>query len=179
MIMLECSGSKEKSENLALDSSIISLAKSTNILIEKNGPVKAKANQKEKSLGKDTKTIVLLMYLYFLQGLPIGLASAIMILLSSKKVSYSDQGMFSFVFWPFSLKLLWAPIVDSVYITRFGRRKSWLVTVQLILSALMLALGSYCEYLVDNVQNKQGFFYLHPTLINKSEDFYLSFYLQK
>ena len=28
------------------------------------------------------------------------------------------------------MKILWAPIVDSVFVARFGRRKSWLVPVQ-------------------------------------------------
>jgi hypothetical protein len=39
-------------------------------------------------------------------------------------VSYANQGTFSFAFWPFSFKLLWAPIVDSVYVKKIGRRKS-------------------------------------------------------
>lgn len=44
--------------------------------------------------------------------------------------------------WPFSLKLLWAPFVDSMYSERFGRRKSWLIPVQFICAALMVG-GSY------------------------------------
>ena len=51
--------------------------------------------------------IGLLFFLYFLQGLPLGLTGAVPFLMSSKKVSYSDQGTFSFAFWPFSIKLLW------------------------------------------------------------------------
>lgn len=49
--------------------------------------------------------------------------------------------MFSLVSWPFSLKLLWAPLVDSLYSPRFGRRKSWLVPVQLAIGVLLLGLG--------------------------------------
>ena len=48
----------------------------------------------------------------------------------------------SFVFWPFSLKLLWAPIVDGAFIASFGRRKSWLIPVQFALAAVMLYLSS-------------------------------------
>ena len=51
--------------------------------------------------------IGLLFFLYFLQGLPLGLTGAIPFLMSSSKISYSDQGTFSFAFWPFSIKLLW------------------------------------------------------------------------
>lgn len=64
-----------------------------------------------------------------MKGIPIGLAGSLPYILSSRKVSYADQGTFSFALWPFSLKLLWAPIVDSVYFKKFGRRKSWLVNI--------------------------------------------------
>lgn len=66
--------------------------------------------------------ISLLLFLYVLQGIPLGLAGSIPLILQSKNVSYKDQAFFSFVFWPFSLKLLWAPLVDALYLTRFGRR---------------------------------------------------------
>lgn len=67
-------------------------------------------------------SVSLLLFLYVLQGIPLGLAGSIPLILQSKNVSYTDQAFFSFVFWPFSLKLLWAPLVDSVYYSRFGRR---------------------------------------------------------
>jgi PAT family acetyl-CoA transporter-like MFS transporter 1 len=82
--------------------------------------------------------MTILIFLYFLQGLPLGLTGAIPLLMSSKKVSYSAQGTFSFAFWPFSIKLLWAPIVDSLYFKRFGRRKSWVVPVQILLGLYLI-----------------------------------------
>lgn len=66
--------------------------------------------------------VSLLLFLYVLQGIPLGLAGSIPLILQSKSVSYKDQAFFSFVFWPFSLKLLWAPLVDALYFSRFGRR---------------------------------------------------------
>lgn len=66
--------------------------------------------------------VSLLLFLYVLQGIPLGLAGSIPLILQSKNVSYKDQAFFSFVFWPFSLKLLWAPLVDALYFSRFGRR---------------------------------------------------------
>lgn len=50
--------------------------------------------------------------------------------------------------WPFSLKLLWAPVVDSVFHAGFGRRKSWLVPVQLICAVMMIAGGTVVEELL-------------------------------
>jgi PAT family acetyl-CoA transporter-like MFS transporter 1 len=76
-------------------------------------------------LKKDYKNIALLLFLYFLQGLPLGLTGSLPYMLSSRKASYADQGTFSFAFWPFSIKLLWAPLVDSIFVKSFGRRKSW------------------------------------------------------
>lgn len=45
--------------------------------------------------------------------------------------------------WPFSLKLLWAPIVDSIYSTRIGRRKTWLIPTQYLIGAFMLLLSKH------------------------------------
>jgi hypothetical protein len=67
-------------------------------------------NKEKTGIRKDLKTILFLLYLYFLQGIPIGLATSIPFLLTSRSVSYADQGTFSFALWPFSIKLLWAVI---------------------------------------------------------------------
>lgn len=47
--------------------------------------------------------------------------------------------------WPFSLKLLWAPLVDSIYSTRMGRRKTWLIPTQYLIGAFMLLLSGHVE----------------------------------
>lgn len=93
------------------------------------------------NLKGDYTNIAFLLLLYVLQGIPIGLSSAIPLLLTNRKVSYSEQALFSFVTWPFSLKLLWAPIVDSFYSKRIGRRKSWLIPTQLAIGLFMLLLS--------------------------------------
>uniref|UniRef100_A0A671M863 Acetyl-coenzyme A transporter 1 n=1 Tax=Sinocyclocheilus anshuiensis TaxID=1608454 RepID=A0A671M863_9TELE len=85
--------------------------------------------------------VALLLFLYVLQGIPLGLAGSIPLIMQSKNVSYKDQAYFSFVFWPFSLKLFWAPLVDSLYLRQFGRRKSWLVPTQYLLGLFMLYLS--------------------------------------
>ncbi|KAF7698793.1 acetyl-coenzyme A transporter 1 [Silurus meridionalis] len=94
--------------------------------------------------------VCLLLFLYVLQGIPLGLAGSIPLIMQSKNVSYKDQAFFSFVFWPFSLKLLWAPLVDSLYIKRFGRRKSWLVPTQYLLGFFMLGLSFIVESLLQS-----------------------------
>jgi len=61
------------------------------------------------------------------------------------KVAYNAQAIFALCSWPFSLKLLWAPIVDACFSKRFGRRKSWLVPIQLIAGMLMVGGSGYVE----------------------------------
>jgi len=96
----------------------------------------------------DWGSIILLTVLYTLQGIPMGLSGSIPLLLA-KKVGYGDQAIFSFCSWPFSLKLLWAPIVDACYFSSVGRRKSWLVPVQLLCGVLMVAGAERIDHWVD------------------------------
>ncbi len=80
-------------------------------LIEKKSQEEKEEDSDKKilkqNIRKDLHNIVLLMFLYLLQGIPLGLSGSIPYILSSRKVSYADQGTFSFALWPFSLKLLW------------------------------------------------------------------------
>ncbi|XP_061575093.1 acetyl-coenzyme A transporter 1 [Cololabis saira] len=102
------------------------------------------------SIRGELGNVSLLLFLYVLQGIPLGLAGSIPLILQSKNVSYKDQAFFSFVFWPFSLKLLWAPLVDALYFSRFGRRKSWLVPTQYLLGLFMLYLSVTVNSLLQN-----------------------------
>lgn len=60
---------------------------------------------------------------------PRGLASAVGFVFGSipfmlkERISYEALAVFSFAGWPYSIKLFVAPIVDSVYSTKIGRRK--------------------------------------------------------
>mmetsp|Transcript_44250 Transcript_44250/g.87789 ORF Transcript_44250/g.87789 Transcript_44250/m.87789 type:complete len:501 (+) Transcript_44250:72-1574(+) len=85
--------------------------------------------------------IALLLLLYTLQGVPMGLAAVLPLLLKELNVSYSDLATFSLNSYPFSLKLLWAPIVDTAFHPRFGRRKTWMVPAQLLIGTVMLCLS--------------------------------------
>ena len=83
-----------------------------------------------KDLDGDKLHVVVLFFLYLLQGIPLGLRDSIPLLLQNRNVPSKDQAAYSIASYPFAMKILWAPLVDSVYIARFGRRKSWLVPVQ-------------------------------------------------
>ena len=106
-----------------------------------------KTFQFEKLKG-DRGNVAILFFLYLLQGIPLGLMQAIPIILTNSGVSYKQQAKFSLVNWPFSLKLLWAPVLDCVYWDKMGRRKSWLVPTQYLIGILMLFLSFYVNDLL-------------------------------
>ena len=59
------------------------------------------------------------------------------------------------------MKLLWAPIVDSLYNRRFGRRKSWLIPIQYLIGLTLFLLSYKISDLLgplpkDNSNNQPG-----------------------
>merc|ERR1712127_558688 len=73
--------------------------------------------------------------------------------LCGKNTCYTDQGLFSFATWPFTIKLLWAPFVDSLYVDKIGRRKSWLVPSQFITGILLIITAPYVESVLGENSN--------------------------
>lgn len=98
---------------------------------------------------KDGNAIISLMFLYVLQGIPLGLISAMPLILTNKGITYEQQALFSLAFWPFSLKLLWAPFVDSLYVKSFGRRKTWLIPIQYLIGLFMLYISANVDKFLD------------------------------
>ena len=52
------------------------------------------------------------------------------------------------------MKLLWAPIVDSLYSAKFGRRKTWIAPAQALIGVLLLYSGSRIDALLGD--NPEG-----------------------
>lgn len=105
---------------------------------------------------KDQRNFLLLVLLYFLQGIPMGLATGSVPFLLKSVVSYSSIGVFSLAAYPYSLKLFWSPIVDAVWTPRLGRRKSWILPIQTISGFSMLWLGSKVNGMMEQAGNKDG-----------------------
>ncbi|KAJ2691420.1 hypothetical protein GGH99_002435 [Coemansia sp. RSA 1285] len=99
---------------------------------------------------KDFGNIVLLISLYWLQGIPLGLAHGSIPFLLKEKLSFAQVGLFSLAGYPYSLKLFWSPFVDSLYNRSFGRRKSWIVPIQLALALAFWWMGTHIDSLVRN-----------------------------
>lgn len=109
----------------------------------RNDDASADQEEEKPNLQGDRCNVALLTFLYFMQGIVSGLSAAMPLLLASYGASYTQQAQFSMAVWPFSLKLVWAPIIDSFYSKRFGRRKSWLIPTQFLTGVFMLILSFY------------------------------------
>ena len=90
---------------------------------------------------QDRRNFLLLVLLYFLQGIPMGLASGSVPFLLKQHLSYGQIGVFTLASYPYSLKLLWSPIVDAVWSPKLGRRKSWIMPIQIFSGVGMIYLG--------------------------------------
>ncbi|CAI6365109.1 unnamed protein product [Macrosiphum euphorbiae] len=105
------------------------------------------------NLKGDWCNLFLLTLLYTMQGIPFGLSVGLPIIFQSKNiVTYDDQGSISYVLWPYAIRLLWAPIVDSFYVRWIGRRKSWFIPLQYLIAALLL----YFAYNTDEWLPESG-----------------------
>ena len=79
-----------------------------------------------------------------------GLSASISFLLQEKGASLSDIGYFSFSSWPFSLKVIWAPIVDSLYFRSVGRRRSWVLPLQVLVGLTFIMTSSKIDELISD-----------------------------
>jgi PAT family acetyl-CoA transporter-like MFS transporter 1 len=114
----------------------------------------------EKITINDASNFLLLIFLYMFQGIPFGLAfGTIPFLLKSASqtsgASYTEIGIFSFASYPYTFKLLWSPIVDAFFFKKFGKRKSWIVPMQLCIGLMFLWMG----------QNIESFMFRNPPQI--------------
>jgi PAT family beta-lactamase induction signal transducer AmpG len=90
--------------------------------------------------------VLIVMFLGFSSGLPLALSgSTLLVWMRESGVDLGTIGLFALVGTPYTLKFLWAPLVDALHVpvlTRWlGRRRGWLVFAQLLLIAAILLLA--------------------------------------
>ncbi|MBW4554511.1 MAG: AmpG family muropeptide MFS transporter [Trichormus sp. ATA11-4-KO1] len=88
-----------------------------------------------------SRKMAALLLLGFSSGLPLFLTSrTLQAWMTVEQVDLTAIGLFSLVGLPYSLKFLWSPLLDRFAIPILGRRRGWLITIQiglLIAIALM------------------------------------------
>lgn len=92
------------------------------------------------------RRVLIVLFLGFSSGLPLALSgSTLLVWMRESGVDLGTIGLFALVGTPYTLKFLWAPLVDALHVpmlTRWlGRRRGWLVFAQLLLIAAILLLA--------------------------------------
>ena len=87
------------------------------------------------------------MFLGFSSGLPLALSgTTLLVWMREAGVDLGTIGLFALVGTPYTIKFLWAPLIDALdvpLLSRWlGRRRGWLVFTQLLLIAAIVFLGT-------------------------------------
>lgn len=90
------------------------------------------------------KLLAVLLTLYFAQGLPSGfITQALPTILRDNGVSLEMIGWSGLLLAPWALKFLWAPVVDKYFSPRLGRARSWILPLQVLSAAIVMAVGLF------------------------------------
>ena len=90
--------------------------------------------------------VLIILLLGFSSGLPLALSGSTLLLwMKDVGVDLGTIGLFSLVGVPYTIKFLWAPVVDAFDVPILGRllghRRGWLVFAQILLMAAIVLLG--------------------------------------
>src|ERR1700760_3395898 len=91
------------------------------------------------------RRVLIVMLLGFSSGLPLALSgSTLLVWMTETKVDLRTIGLFALVGTPYTIKFLWAPLIDALDVPllsrRLGRRRGWLLLSQLLLIAAIVFL---------------------------------------
>jgi len=93
--------------------------------------------------------VLIVLFLGFSAGLPLALSgSTLLVWMREAGVDLGTIGLFALVGTPYTIKFLWAPIVDALDVpvlsSLLGRRRGWLIFSQLLLIAAIVFLA-FCN----------------------------------
>jgi PAT family beta-lactamase induction signal transducer AmpG len=93
------------------------------------------------------RRVLIVMFLGFSSGMPLALSgSTLLVWMTEAKVNLGTIGLFALVGSPYTIKFLWAPLIDALDVPvlsrRFGRRRGWLLLSQFLLIAAIVFLGA-------------------------------------
>jgi len=88
-----------------------------------------------------SKKMLLVFFMGFSSGLPLLLTGGTLkTWLAREQVDISTIGYFSWVGMSYSLKFIWAPLLDRFSFFNWGRRRSWMLVTQILLTGLISSL---------------------------------------
>eukprot|EP01017_Pseudomicrothorax_dubius_P010738 TRINITY_DN13874_c0_g1_i3.p1 TRINITY_DN13874_c0_g1~~TRINITY_DN13874_c0_g1_i3.p1 ORF type:complete len:497 (+),score=50.91 TRINITY_DN13874_c0_g1_i3:128-1618(+) len=92
--------------------------------------------------------VMVLLALYFIQGLGLGTFASIGITLIEKGATAADLSILSFQAYPFALKLFFAPLLDTYYFSGFGKRKTYIIPAQYAFAVVFFVISSFIDGLI-------------------------------
>ncbi|SFL33080.1 MFS transporter, PAT family, beta-lactamase induction signal transducer AmpG [Bradyrhizobium sp. NFR13] len=108
--------------------------------------LKPRASWRESMAVYTQPRVLIVLLLGLSSGLPLALSgSTLLVWMRESGVDLGTIGLFALVGTPYTLKFLWAPLVDALHVPfftrQFGRRRGWLVFSQLLLIGAILLLA--------------------------------------
>src|ERR1700720_1123691 len=91
--------------------------------------------------------VLVVMFLGFSSGLPLALSGGtLLVWMREVGIDLGTIGLFALVGTPYTVKFLWAPLIDALDVPvlsrRLGRRRGWLLLSQFLLIAAIVFLGA-------------------------------------
>ena len=97
---------------------------------------------REALLAMLSKRMLIALLMGVASGLPLLLTGSVLqAWLKEGGINLASIGLFALAGLPYTLKFLWAPLFDRYALPRFGRRRGWLIVLQLALAAALAALS--------------------------------------
>ncbi|HAE05200.1 MAG TPA: AmpG family muropeptide MFS transporter [Richelia sp.] len=89
-----------------------------------------------------SRKMAVILLVGFSSGMPLFLTSkTLQAWMTVENVDLSTIGLFSLVGLPYSLKFLWSPLLDRFSLPLLGRRRGWLITLQIGLLLAIACMG--------------------------------------
>ena len=91
--------------------------------------------------------VLIVLFLGFSSGLPLALSGSTLVYWAAEvHVNLKTIGLFALVGLPYTIKFLWAPLIDALDVPilarLLGRRRGWLILSQLLLIVTILAVAA-------------------------------------
>src|SRR5580698_6729540 len=92
------------------------------------------------------RRVLIILFLGFSSGLPLALSgTTLLVWMRESGVNLGTIGLFALVGTPYTIKFLWAPLIDALNVPLLsrwlGRRRGWLLLSQFLLIAAIIFVG--------------------------------------
>lgn len=96
--------------------------------------------------------VALLTVLYGIQGMIIGIVYETIPMILKSKVSYTRIGFYMLSTYPFSMKILWSPLVDTYYFKSIGKRRTWIILSQISCGLILYYIYNHIDFYLEHTE---------------------------